>query len=98
MISLAYVINYFYRCKDNANERNESLLSNCRVQLIFCKDNANERNVSCLQIAECSLSSAKINRKLETTKCFWIFRHVMIEKYYELVVSGHELVEMSLPK
>ena len=25
-------------CKDNANERNESLLSNCRVQLIFCKD------------------------------------------------------------
>ena len=27
-------------CKDNANERNESLLSNCRVQLILCKDNA----------------------------------------------------------
>ena len=27
--------------KDNANERNESLLSNCRVQLILCKDNAN---------------------------------------------------------
>ena len=26
-------------CKDNANERNESLLSNCRVQLILCKDN-----------------------------------------------------------
>ena len=25
-------------CKDNASERNESLLSNCRVQLIFCKD------------------------------------------------------------
>ena len=25
-------------CKDYANERNESLLSNCRVQLIFCKD------------------------------------------------------------
>ena len=24
--------------KDNANERNESMLSNCRVQLIFCKD------------------------------------------------------------
>ena len=65
---------------------------------IGCKDNANERNVSCLQIAECSLSSAKINRKLETTKCFWIFRHVMIEKYYELVVLGHELVEMNLPK
>jgi hypothetical protein len=26
-------------CKDNANERNENLLSNCRVQQIFCKDN-----------------------------------------------------------
>ena len=26
------------RGKDYANERNESLLSNCRVQLIFCKD------------------------------------------------------------
>ena len=29
----------FIFCKDNANERNESLLSNCRVQLILCKDN-----------------------------------------------------------
>lgn len=28
----------FLGCKDNANERNESLLSNCRVQLILCKD------------------------------------------------------------
>jgi len=34
--------------KDNANERNESLLSDCRVQLIFYKDNANERNESLL--------------------------------------------------
>ena len=24
--------------KDNANERNENLFSNCRVQPIFCKD------------------------------------------------------------
>jgi len=24
--------------KENANERNESLLSNCRVLLFFCKD------------------------------------------------------------
>ena len=24
-------------CKDNANERNESVLSNCRVQLVLCK-------------------------------------------------------------
>ena len=28
---------YVYNSKDNANERNESLLSNCRVQLILCK-------------------------------------------------------------
>ena len=27
----------FIFCKDNANERNESLLSNCRVQLILSK-------------------------------------------------------------
>ena len=25
-------------CKDNANESNESLLSNCRVQLVLCKE------------------------------------------------------------
>ena len=25
-------------CKDYASERNESLLSNCRAQLILCKD------------------------------------------------------------
>ena len=35
-----------------ANERNESLLSNCRVQIIFCKDYANERNESYFQIAQ----------------------------------------------
>ena len=28
-------------CKDNANERNVSLLTNCRVQLILCKDKGN---------------------------------------------------------
>ena len=47
-------------CKDSANECNESLLSDCRVQPIFCKDSANECNESYFQIAECSLSSAKI--------------------------------------
>ena len=31
-------------CKDCANERNVSSLTNCRVQLILCKDSANERN------------------------------------------------------
>ena len=30
-------------CKDNANERNENLFSNCRVQLIFCKDTTKSR-------------------------------------------------------
>ncbi len=53
---------------------------------------------ACFQIAECSLSSAKISRKLETTKGFCVFRHVMIEKYHELVVLERELVEMSLRK
>ena len=49
---------------DNANERNENLFSDCRVQLIFCKDNANERRISSLleYFAECSLSSAKIQK------------------------------------
>ena len=30
-------------CKDNANERNENLFSNCRVQLILCKDTTKSR-------------------------------------------------------
>ena len=34
--------------KDNASERNVSLLTNCRVQLILCKDNANRmQNIFC---------------------------------------------------
>ena len=28
----------FILCKDNASERNVSLLANCRVQLILCKN------------------------------------------------------------
>jgi hypothetical protein len=35
-------------CKDYASERNESLLSACRVPPIFCKDYASERNESLL--------------------------------------------------
>ena len=31
---------YVIECKVNANERNENLLSNCRVQLCLCKGNA----------------------------------------------------------
>ena len=40
------------RGKDYANERNESLLSNCRVQLIFCKDYANRKqnHQACLNV------------------------------------------------
>ena len=33
-----------FDCKDSANERNVSSLTNCRVQPILCKDSANERN------------------------------------------------------
>ena len=47
--------------KDNANERNESLLSNCRVQLILCKDNANERNESLLSNCRVQLILCKDN-------------------------------------
>ena len=43
LFHLWYYPPYFF-CKVNANERNKSLLSNCRVQLNFCKVNANERN------------------------------------------------------
>ena len=38
MISLAHINYCFIGCKDNANERNVSLLTNWRVQLIFYKD------------------------------------------------------------
>ncbi|MEQ2509551.1 hypothetical protein AAAT87_15010 [Segatella sinensis] len=33
-----------FRDKENANERKESLLSICRVQLFFCKDTTFPRN------------------------------------------------------
>ena len=32
------IADYRFFCQENANERNESLLSNCLVQLFFCKD------------------------------------------------------------
>ena len=38
LVFILLVIVIFFCCKENANERNESLLSNCRVQLFFCKD------------------------------------------------------------
>ena len=48
-------------CKDNANERKESLLSISRVQLILCKDNANERKESLLSISRVQLILCKDN-------------------------------------
>ena len=66
-------------CKDNANERKESLLSISRVQLILCKDNANERNESLLfdcrvQLILCKdnisdLHSQKYESKNESLTC-----------------------------
>ena len=35
---------YLFGDKENANERQESLLSICRVQLFFCKDTTFPRN------------------------------------------------------
>jgi len=59
-------------CKENANERNESLLSNCRVQLFFCKENANERNESLLSNCRVQLFFCKdngISVRLYEKKC-----------------------------
>ena len=33
-----------FDCKDSANERNVSSLTNCRVQPILCKDTENKQN------------------------------------------------------
>ncbi|OKZ27966.1 MAG: hypothetical protein BHV84_02355 [Prevotella sp. AG:487_50_53] len=42
-------------CKDNANERKESLLFIFRVRLILCKNNANGRKESLLLISRVHL-------------------------------------------
>ena len=61
-ISFSNVIcKYVLVCKDNASERNVSLLTNCRVQLILCKDNASERNVSLLTNCRVQLIFCKDN-------------------------------------
>ena len=58
-------------CKDSANERNVSSLTNCRVQPIFCKDSASEWNnktkhaVFVFFIPEHSLSYLKIQYIIE---------------------------------
>ena len=47
--------------KENANERKESLLSICRVQLFLCKENANELKESLLSICRVQLFFCKEN-------------------------------------
>ena len=44
---LVLKVEHFF-CKDYANERNVSLLTDCRAPLIFCKDYASECNESLL--------------------------------------------------
>ena len=56
--------------KDNANERNENLFSNCRVQLILCKDNANERNKNLLSNCRMQLILCKDKTFSEILKIF----------------------------
>ena len=60
----------FFLCKDNANERNENLFSNCRVQLILCKDNANERNENLFSNCRVQLILCKDKQKNERTLSF----------------------------
>jgi len=49
-------------CKDNANERKESLLFISRVQLDLYKGNANERKESMLFISRVQLALCKDNK------------------------------------
>ncbi len=51
-------------CKDNASERNGSLLANCRAQLILCKDNASERNGSLLANCRAQLILCKVTENV----------------------------------
>ena len=46
-------------CKDNASERQVSLLTVARVQLVLCKDNASEWQVSLLTVARVQLILCK---------------------------------------
>ena len=50
-------------CKDNANERKESLLLISRVPLVLCKDNANEWKESLLLISRVQLVLCKDIKK-----------------------------------
>ena len=72
-------------CKDNANERNVSLLTNCRVQLIFCKDNANERNVSLLTNCRVQLIFCKGNTN----------KGIGMRKIHQKAVKSHQSLRFS---
>ena len=63
MILLFFFIDY-------ASERNESLLSDYRAQLILCKDYASERNESLLSDCRAQLIYAKIYFSSERCKKF----------------------------
>ena len=81
-LSLTQVLHkrFFFKLfggKENANERKESLLSICRVQLFLCKENANERKESLLSICRVQLFFCK-----DTTfpRNFQGFREKILEK------------------
>ena len=69
MISLAHINYSLIGCKDNANERNVSLLTNCRVQLIFCKDNTNKR----IGMRKIHQKTVKIHQSLRFSSFFCTF-------------------------
>ena len=71
--------------KENANERKESLLSICRVQLFFCKENANERKESLLSICRVQLFLCK-----ETTfpRNFQGFRGKYLKRMVRKKIGG----------
>jgi len=60
-------------CKDNANERKESLLLISRVPLVLCKDNANERKESLLFISRVPLVLCKDIKKRQIGLLYQLF-------------------------
>lgn len=69
---LVLKVEHFF-CKDYANERNVSLLTDCRAPLIFCKDYASECNESLLSDCRAPLIFCK------DTLFFWKMQRI-IEK------------------
>ena len=58
--------------KDNANERQKSLLLFARVQLILSKDNANERQKSLLMFARVPLIPTKVYKNIVILRLYGI--------------------------